>query len=251
MSKKRIKLMNVSIDNLTMTEAIEEINELILDGSYHFVVTPNVDHIVKLEKDIELRKVYENADLILTDGMPLIWISKLYRTPIVERVAGSDLFPNVCELAAKKHYKVFLLGAKEGVAAKAAINLQRKYPGLDVVGTFSPKFGFHKDKNAVNKIIEMINIAKPDILAVGLGAPKQEKFIFNYKNQLKVPISLAIGASIDFEAGNVKRAPKWMRNMGLEWFYRLLMEPRRMYKRYLSDGAYIFSIFFKYLHCNK
>jgi len=251
MIDRRFKLMNTNIDNLTMKEALEEINELLNDGKYHFIVTPNLDHIVKLEVDAELQEVYQSADLILTDGTPLIWISKLYKKPIVEKISGSDLFPKVCELAAKEHYKIFLLGAMEGVAIKAAINLRKKYDGLQIVGTFSPPFGFDKDEGAINQIIEMINAAKPDILAVGLGAPKQEKFIFKYKDQLKVPLSLAIGATIDFEAGSVKRAPKWMQNIGLEWFYRLLKEPRRMYKRYLMDGVYIFPIFLKYFKSDK
>jgi N-acetylglucosaminyldiphosphoundecaprenol N-acetyl-beta-D-mannosaminyltransferase len=246
LKSKRMKFLNTYIDNITMDETLESINNLIMDGGYHYIVTPNVDHIVKLEKDIEFQNVYKEADLILTDGMPLIWISKLIKNPIKEKISGSDLFPKVCELAAKRKYTVFLLGAEEGIADKAARNLKNKYDGLEVVGTFSPKFGFEKDEDEINNIIDIVNKAKPDILCVGLGAPKQEKFIYKYKNRLKVPISLAIGASIDFEAGKVKRAPRWMQRSGLEWFYRILMEPRRMFKRYFIDAIGITSIFFEY-----
>ncbi|MDF2882520.1 MAG: acetyl-mannosamine transferase [Clostridiaceae bacterium] len=245
-TENRIKFLNTYIDNLTMEETIDQIDKLITDGSYHYIVTPNVDHIVKLEKDIEFQNVYKEADLILTDGMPLIWISKLLKETIKEKISGSDLFPKVCQLAAKKHYTVFLLGAEQGVGEKAAKNLENKYKGLKVIGTYSPKFGFEKDVQAINHIIDLINNKKPDILCVGLGAPKQEKFIYNFKDKLKVPISLAIGASIDFEAGKVKRAPKWMQNAGLEWFYRILMEPKRMFGRYLKDAVEIGPIFFKY-----
>lgn len=243
---ERIKFLNTEIDNLTMTESVEYIDKLIQRGRPSYVVTPNVDHIVKLEKDEEFRKVYQNADLILADGMPLIWISKLLKNPIKEKVSGSDLFPEICKLSARKGYGIFLLGAAEGVAKKAAENLSNKYNGLKISGTYSPSYGFENDEKEISKIITMINKTKPDILAVGLGAPKQEKFIYKYKDKLNVPISLAIGASIDFEAGNVKRAPRWMQKSGLEWFYRFLKEPKRMFKRYFIDDLKIVKIYFKY-----
>jgi exopolysaccharide biosynthesis WecB/TagA/CpsF family protein len=246
MNKFRMKFLNTYIDNVTMNEAVSEIDKIVNNKGYHYVVTPNVDHIIKLENDTEFKKVYENADLILTDGKPLIWISRILKTPIKEKVSGSDLFPRICELAAKKKYKLFLLGAAEGVAEKAANNLMSRYKGLDVVGTFSPDYGFENDSKKINEIINIINKFKPDILAVGFGAPKQEKFIYKYKDSLKVPISLAIGASIDFEAGNVKRAPIWMQNFGLEWFYRFLKEPRRMFKRYFVDDFKIIRLIWKY-----
>lgn len=242
----RKKLLNIEVDNLTMSEAIIKIDELIQVANNSYIVTPNVDHIVKLETDEEFKKVYKDASLILTDGMPLVWISKLKKMPIKEKISGSDLFPKVCELAAQKDYKVFLLGAAPGVADQAASNLKKKFSGLQVVGTYSPSFGFENNPKEINKIIRIINDVKPDILAIGLGAPKQEKFIYNYKEKLNVPISLAIGASIDFEAGNIKRAPKWMQNCGLEWLYRLVKEPRRMFKRYLMDDLKIIKIILKY-----
>ncbi len=242
----RIKFLNTNVDNLTMKEAVEKIDELIQRNIPSYVVTPNVDHIVKLEKDEELRKIYDKADLVLTDGMPLIWISKLKSNPIKEKVSGSDLFPRVCELAAHKGYKIFLLGAAEGVAKKAAENLKIIYPKLKICGTYSPSYGFEKNDEEIDYIISIINKAKPDILAVGLGAPKQEKFIYKYKYRLNVPVSLAIGASIDFEAGNVERAPKWMQKCGLEWLYRLLKEPKRMFRRYLVDDIKIVKIALKY-----
>lgn len=242
----RMKFLNTEVDNLTMDEAISKIDKLIMDKKPSYVVTPNVDHIVKLENDIEFQQVYKNANLILTDGMPLVWISKMKKNPIKEKVSGSDLFPQICKLAAQKEYKVFLLGAAEGVAAKAAKNLSEKYKGLNVVGTYSPSYGFENKKGEIDNIIKIINEAKPDILAVGLGAPKQEKFLYKYKDKLNVPVSLAIGASIDFEAGNINRAPIWMQKTGLEWFYRLCKEPKRMFKRYLVDDIKILRIAFKY-----
>lgn len=242
----RMKFMNTEIDNLTMQEALQAIDHLIQENKSAYVVTPNVDHIVQLERGGELCKVYENADLILTDGKPLLWIAKWYGTPIKEKISGSDLFPLLCNMAAEKKYKMFFLGAAEGVAAKAAENLMKRYPGLDVVGTYSPPFGFEKNKTEMTKIENMIKNAKPEILIVGLGCPKQELFILHNKDVLEVPISLGLGASLDFEAGKIKRAPRWMANHGLEWLFRITQDPKRMAKRYLIDDLKIFGLALKY-----
>lgn len=242
----RIKFMNTCIDNLTMSETLNEIDKLIQKKNCSYVVTPNVDHIVRLEKDAELQKVYKNASLILTDGKPLIWISKWYRTPIKEKISGSDLFPKVCELAANKNYTMYLLGAAEGVADTAARNLMKKYPGLNIVGTYSPPFGFEKNEQEINKIKVQIKDVHPDILIVGLGCPKQEKFMYYHCKELGVPISFGLGASIDFEAGNIKRAPKWMSEHGLEWLYRITQDPKRLVKRYLVDDMKIVGLAGKY-----
>ena len=242
----RMKFMNTEIDNLTMDEALDRINSLIKDNHNAFVVTPNVDHIIQLERGGELVDAYKQADLILTDGKPLIWISKWYRTPIKEKISGSDLFPKLCEMAAKKGYRMFFLGAAEGVAAKAAENLTKKYPGLQVVGTYSPPKGFENNMNEMDKIHKMIKDSKPHILIVALGCPKQEFFILHNRENLGVPISLGLGASIDFEAGNIKRAPKWMADHGLEWLYRITQDPRRLIKRYLVDDIKIFRLAIKY-----
>ena len=242
----RIEFMNIQIDNLTMQETLNEIGNMIVENKKSYVVTPNVDHLIKLEYDSELRKVYDNASLILADGKPLIWISKLYRNPIKEKISGSDLFPKMCKMAAEKKYTMFFLGAAEGVAAKVASNLKERYNGLNIVGTYSPPYGFEKDGKEIKKIIGMINESKPDILVVGLGCPKQEKFIYKYRDELNVPVSLGLGASLDFEAGNIKRAPKWMANHGLEWLYRMIQDPKRLIKRYMFDDLKIIGLLFKY-----
>ena len=242
----RIKFMNTGIDNLTMQEALEAIDRLIQEKKCAYVVTPNVDHIVQLETNKELQAVYANASLILTDGKPLLWIAKWYGTPIKEKISGSDLFPLLCKMAAEKGYKMFFLGAAEGVAAKAAKNLSERYKGLHVVGTYSPPYGFEKDQTEMEIIKIMIKEANPDILIVGLGCPKQEKFIYYNREELGVPISLGLGASFDFEAENIKRAPKWMADHGLEWLFRITQDPKRMAKRYLVDDLKIFGLAIKY-----
>lgn len=242
----RIKFMNIEIDNLTMDETLDAIDRLIQRNTNAYVVTPNVDHIVRLEQGGAFAEAYKSADLILADGKPLLWIAKWYRTPIKQKISGSDLFPLLCKMASQKGYSMFFLGAAEGVAAKAADNLVKKYPGLHVVGTYSPPYGFEKDVEEMEKIQQMIKAAHPHILIVALGCPKQELFIFYNREKLNVPISLGLGASIDFEAGILKRAPKWMSNLGLEWLFRITQDPKRLAKRYLVDDTKILGLALKY-----
>lgn len=241
-----MKFMNTEIDNLTMEETLEAIDALIQQDKNAYVVTPNVDHIVQLEHNGELCAAYKNADLILADGKPLLWIAKWYKTPIKEKISGSDLFPLLCQMAAQKEYTMFFLGAAEGVSDKAAENLLKRYPGLQIVGTYSPPYGFEKDTVELEKIEKIINNARPHILIVGLGCPKQELFIHYNREKLNVPISLGLGACLDFEAGKIKRAPTWMTDHGFEWLFRIAQEPKRMAKRYLVDDTKIFSLVLKY-----
>ena len=242
----RLKFMNTEIDNLTMQEALQVIDQLIQENKNAYVVTPNVDHIVQLETNKELQAVYKNASLILTDGKPLLWIAKWYGTSIKEKISGSDLFPLICKMAAEKGYKMFFLGAAEGVALKAANNLMNKFKGLKIVGTYSPPFGFEEDSVEMNKIKLMIKASEADILVVGLGCPKQEKFMYHHCRELGVPISFGLGASFDFEAGNIKRAPRWMSEHGLEWLFRILQDPKRMAKRYFVRDRKIIGLAIKY-----
>lgn len=229
-----------------MDEAIVEIDSLICKKNHSYVVTPNMDHIVLIENDESFKEVYNNADLVLIDGKPLIWISEIYGTQIKEKVSGSDLFPRICELAAKNGYKVFILGAAEGVADKAAQNLTMKFHGLNIVGTYSPPIGFETDVEQIQNIIDMINKTETDILAVALGSPKGEKFIYKIREMINASLSISIGATIDFEAGNVKRAPKWMSDSGFEWLYRITQDPKRLIKRYWNDAINIIPILKKY-----
>lgn len=155
----RMKFMNIFINNLSMEEALTEIDRLIQEDKCSFVVTPNVDHIVQIEKGSVLADAYKCADLILCDGKPLIWISKYYGIPIKEKISGSDLFPEVCRMAAQKGYTMYFLGAAEGIAAKAAEVLIGRYDGLMIVGTYSPPYGFERDREEIKKIVSQIHDA--------------------------------------------------------------------------------------------
>ena len=243
---ERIKFLNTHIDNVTMKEAVLIIEKLIKKSDCAYVVTPNLDHIVIMETDQEFAEIYDNADLVVTDGKPLIWISKLLGTPIKEKISGSDLFPQICEMCAQKNYSIFILGAAEGVADRAASNLVKRYAGFKIIGTYSPPIGFEKNDAELSKINEIIVRAKPDVLAVSLGSPKGEKFVYKHLKEYGVPLGISIGATIDFEAGNVRRAPKWMANHGLEWLFRITQDPKRLIKRYWNDAVKIIPIIIKY-----
>lgn len=244
----RMKFLNTEIDNLTFKEAVQKADELVQNDTFDYVVTPNVDHIVQLESNEKLQDVYKHASMVLTDGKPLLWIANMKKTPIKEKISGSDFFPALMQVAAVKQYRVFLLGAGEGVAEIAKKNLEGKFPGLHISGAYSPPFGFEKDKQELENITKIINEANTDILAVGLGAPKQELFLYNVwkSGDIKAKLGLGIGATIDFEAGNVKRAPKWISDHGLEWAYRITQDPGRLVKRYWKDFTKIGPIMKKY-----
>lgn len=242
----RIQLLNTEIDNISMEEALDRIDAMVQGRKPAYVVTPNLDHIVTIERDAYFREAYAHAGLILADGKPLLWIAKARKTPIREKISGSDLFPRLAELAANNGYTMFFLGAGEGIAAQAAEKLKKQYPGLHIAGCYAPPIGFEQDRSAVHEIIQRVQTVNPDILVVGLGTPKQEKFLYRYYKQMGVPVSLGLGASFDFIAGNRKRAPRWMSEHGLEWLYRTLQEPKRLAGRYIKDAACILPILIKY-----
>jgi N-acetylglucosaminyldiphosphoundecaprenol N-acetyl-beta-D-mannosaminyltransferase len=234
-----LTILGVPFDNVTTTEAIDRIEQMILSGQPHYLVTANVDFLVQAREDIELRKLLFEAHLVLCDGTPLLWASRLLGNALPERVAGSDLVPLLIALAEKRGYRLFFLGATPESIELAVTNLKRQHPALQIAGYYSPPF---------NKLLEMdheeirgrIVTARPDMLFVCFGCPKQEKWIGMHYRDLAVPVSAGVGATIDFLAGQVKRAPRWMQRSGTEWLYRLGQEPRRLFKRYVKD-LWVFS----------
>lgn len=229
-----------------MQETIDEIQVMIHSEKKSYIVAVNVDVIMKIENDFLLKKVADEADLVLVDGKPLIWISKIHKRPIKAKISGSDLVPNLCEVAAKKGYTIFILGGKEGIANKAKIRLEQQLPGIKIVGTYAPPMGFEKNQKELDKINSKISNVHPDILITCFGCPKQEKFIYNNIGKYDAKVSICAGATVDFLAGNVSRAPKWMSEHGLEWFYRFTQEPKRMFKRYFIDDVKILGLVWKY-----
>ncbi len=242
-------LLNTYVNNLTMNETIEEICRLVEERQKSYVVPINVDVVIKVERDRYLKDIVDQASLTLVDGKPLVWIAKWHKKPVREKVSGSDLVPKLCKVAAQRGYSIFILGGADGVAAKAKEKLEEENSGIKIAGTYSPPFGFDKDKEELERINRIISSAHPDLLVVCLGCPKQEKWVYENYRDYDCAVSICAGATVDFLAGTVKRAPEWMRGHGLEWAYRLLQEPKRLCKRYLIDDMTILGLVWKYRKC--
>jgi N-acetylglucosaminyldiphosphoundecaprenol N-acetyl-beta-D-mannosaminyltransferase len=229
-----IAILGVPFDHVTISEAIDLIERMIASRRPHYLVTANVDFVVQAQEDVELRRILLDAHLVLCDGTPLVWASRLLGNRLPERVAGADLAPLFVRAAAEKGYRIFFLGATAAVAGKAVDKLRKHYPNLVIAGQYSPPFKQLLDMDH-DEITRRIREAKPDLLFVSFGCPKQEKWIAMHYRSLGVPVSIGVGATIDFFAGHMKRAPVWMQRTGLEWTFRLLQEPRRLFKRYAKD----------------
>lgn len=234
--RQGIRFGHLFIDRLTFAQALDAIESLVRRGQGGAVFTPNVDHVVLVEEDTALRAAYRDASLSLVDGMPLLWCSRLLGVRLPEKVSGSDLVRPLLERAAARGWRVYFLGGLPGAAEEAARVMKAALPALIVAGTDAPMIDLKRPASERADIVERIRAARPDIVLVGLGAPKQELWIHENAERLRPALLFGIGASIDFLAGAVPRAPAWMSNAGLEWFYRLAKEPKRMWRRYLVRG---------------
>ena len=248
---KKIALIDVLIDNVTMEDLFLIVDDLIKKRNPSHVVGVNVDQLITISRNDYSKKIFHEAELVFTDGKPITLLAAFGGTPIKQRITGPDLMEHLCKRASEKGYKVFLLGSMPGVAAQAAENLKQKYAGLIISGTYSPPFGFENNSFELEKINELLRTSNADILFVGMGSPKQDIFIFENKDKYNIPVSFSMGAAIDFLGGHVKRAPRWMINAGLEWFYRMVQDPKRLVKRYFFDGIKIVPLYFKFVFTGK
>lgn len=230
----RRSVFGVEVDVVSQEEAVRRVVTWCRNGETGgIVVTPNLDHVVKLRSDEALRRAYTKARLVLADGKPLVWLSRLDRGLPLELVTGSDLIEPVCVAAAREGSTVFLLGSRLEVLQKAATILTVRCPGLQIAGFYSPPMGFDRSQEEVRKALEAVQTAAPDILFVALGSPKQEVWAAEYAGATGAKAILCIGAGLDFIAGISVRAPAIFRRIGAEWLWRVLSEPRRLGGRYL------------------
>lgn len=243
--RKLLVVLGVPVDNLTMEEALDRCDEFIAvgraTGRTHQIATVNADFVVNSLHDPELQRILQEADMSTADGMPLVWGSRLLGGRLPGRVTGADMVPALAKRAAQKGYSIYFLGAREGIAAKAADILQKRNPGMKIAGVLSPPPGSILDID--RSVVETVKATRPDILLVAFGNPKQEKWIRMYAHELQVPICIGVGGTFDMIVGVTKRAPAWIQKFGMEWAYRLLQEPKRLAKRYLHDFGY-FGYFF-------
>jgi len=230
---KRLRIGKVSIDVVSFSEALDEVDRLVTSGNGGAVFTPNVDHIVMVDSNPAFEAVYQKAALCLADGVPVVWASRLFDTPLPEKVSGSDLIGPLLERAGQKKWRVAFVGAAPGVAEKAAAVARSKW-GTDVVHTEAPMVDL-EDKAQLDAIGDRVAASKPDLVLMAFGAPKQEFLIDRVADRLKPAVLLGVGASLDFIAGTMKRAPVVFQKTGFEWLYRLAQEPRRLWRRYLIN----------------
>ena len=232
---ERLSIGKLAIDVVGFAAAVEQILTFSRERRSLYVVTPNADHVVRAEHDAEFARIANGAALVLADGMPVVWASRVLGRPVPERVTGADLLPALCAGCAKRGGRVFLLGGLPGEAEQAAAKLTAAYPGLVIAGCYAPPFGFEHDQAECQRIVQLLNSADADLVFVGVGSPKQEKWINHWRGELRCGVLLGIGAAIAFAAGTVSRAPPLLQKLGLEWAYRLSQEPRRLAGRYARD----------------
>ncbi len=225
----RSRLMGVDIDSLTADQFLDRIEDYVQSGSPHQVSYLNADCLNKCWSDQRYRETIQASDLVYADGMGVVWASRLFGHPLPERLNANDLMPEFCRRAEEKAYKIFLLGGEEGVAQKAGEDLKQKYPNLQIVGWHHGYFPEDEEPH----VLETIRSAQPDILIVGMGAPKQELWIRRNLEALGVPVAWGVGGLLDYSVKGLRRAPVWMRRAGMEWLWRLCLEPKRLWKRYL------------------
>ena len=239
----RIQIGHSKVDAVTYDEALDRLVELAETPSGAAqVVTPNAQHVVLLEGDPYMEKIYSEAALVVPDGISLVYAARLLGKPLKGRVTGVDLFQGLCGRAAERGLGVFLLGGRRGAAEEAAAKLKSNFPNLNVVGTCCPPWGFHLRVEGLSAVAQAILDARPHILFVAFGAPKQEYWIYEHAMSLGVPLSIGIGGSYEMVSGMTRRAPRWVQDYGMEWLFRLALEPRRMWKRYLIGNAQFLAI---------
>jgi N-acetylglucosaminyldiphosphoundecaprenol N-acetyl-beta-D-mannosaminyltransferase len=232
-----VRIMGAPIAAVTEAEAVRTIVDAAAANRGHWTITPNLDHLRRYQREPVARELIDEADLVLADGAPLVWASRLAGVALPERVTGSNMIWSISEAASQQHASIFLLGGNPGVADRAAQVLLEHYTSLEVVGTLCPPLGFEKDDQELDRIQRQVTEATPHIVFVGLPFPKQELLIRRLRATLPHASFIGVGISFSFVAGEVSRASGWIQRLGLEWLYRLLHEPRRLVRRYLIQGA--------------
>ncbi|MGH9161024.1 MAG: WecB/TagA/CpsF family glycosyltransferase [Vicinamibacteraceae bacterium] len=231
----RVDILGVGVSAIDMDDALDVIDRWITSGARQYVCVTGVHGVMECQRDDTLRRVHNRAGLVTPDGMPLVWLSKWRGWRNTTRVYGPDLLLAACERSIATGYRHFFYGGQPGVTERLVTRLERRYPGVAVVGTYSPPFRTLTEEEDT-QAIGLINDAKPDIVWVGLGTPRQERWMAAHVGRLTASVLIGVGAAFDFHAGVKRQAPKWMRRSGLEWLFRLASEPRRLWRRYVVNN---------------
>jgi N-acetylglucosaminyldiphosphoundecaprenol N-acetyl-beta-D-mannosaminyltransferase len=236
MPHKKVHILGTPVSSLTMDELFRDWEAVIKEGKKVQVCITPVNSILAARATARVQEIYQHADYVLCDGVPVKWASKFLGDPIKERITGLDVLPRIFPFASQNDFSIFLLGASPGVAETLQKVMEVKHPGVKIVGAFVPPFRAEFSKEENEEMIEAINAVKPDILLVSLTAPKQDIWIAENLEKLNTHVAIGIGGAFEVAAGMIQRAPLWMQKSGLEWFYRFLQEPKRMFKRYFVEA---------------
>jgi N-acetylglucosaminyldiphosphoundecaprenol N-acetyl-beta-D-mannosaminyltransferase len=237
-SPTAVVILGLPFHNVSFADTVEWVRQRIRSRRPAYIATVNMDFVTQAWRDPELQRILLEADLVVADGIPIVWLSRILGHPLKERVTGSDLVPMFAELAAREGFSLFGLGGAPGVAERATAKLVERYPGLRIAGCYSPPKADILDMDNAG-ILARIEAAAPDILLVAFGAPKQEKWVNMHIRRWQVPVAIGIGGSLDFLAGAQKRAPRWVQRLALEWLWRMLSDPRRLFRRYVANIAFL------------
>lgn len=236
-----ISMVGIRIDALTLAQVLALFDDYIKNGDSHQVSFVNAHSVYECAKSIEMKNLINQSELVLADGISIVWGSRILGNRLPGRLAGPDVMESLCAQADQKGYRVFLMGTSWGNLDRLKKAVMQRWPNIPDVGVYSPPMADRLREDETQKILARLHSFKPDILFVGMSCPKQERWIAENKSRLDVPVCLAVGAAFDFMSGKIPRAPKWLRDHGLEWLHRLWCEPRRLWKRYLlGNSVFIF-----------
>ncbi len=240
----KVNILGTHINSIRHLDLLEELTQVIVNwkintegsrSTTQVCITP-VNSILAAHKELKIQAIYNAAEWVICDGVPVRWAASFLGTPIVERITGLDLLPDLVDLAHKKSFSLFLLGASPGISEQLKLKIEAEYPNCQVKGIYAPPFMTTFSETENKKMLDAVNQSKADILLVSLTAPKQDIWIAEHKHLLQIPLAVGIGGAFEVMLGKMQRAPKWMQSAGLEWLYRLVQEPRRMYRRYLIEA---------------
>jgi N-acetylglucosaminyldiphosphoundecaprenol N-acetyl-beta-D-mannosaminyltransferase len=244
---ERVEILGIQFDNLTQRETLKRIGLMVRSGQPHQIVTPAIEQLITARRSPDYNRMLQEADLVVPDGMPVIFASRWHKTPLQERITGVDLVPEICRLAAEEGFRVFFFGAMEGIAQETADLMRQRFPKLQIAGVYSPPYKFEEQVHEEHKAIQLIQEAKPDVLLVAISSPRAELWIHRRKQEIHVPVMIGIGGSFNFLTGREKRAPQWIQNIGMEGIYRFLLRPREIGRRIIINAPYFFLLLFDLL----
>lgn len=242
-----VDILGVRVSALDMERAVRAADQWIRSGKCGYVCVTSVHGVMEAQKDPAFKRILNHGMMNLPDGMPLVWVGKLQGEEDIDRVFGPEFFNEICRLSVTRGYRHFLYGGAQGVAHELKTSMEQRFPGIEVVGTYTPPFRPLSDQEE-GDVVAQIHASLADVVWIGLSTPKQERFMARFADKLQVPLLVGVGAAFDYHTGRIKDCPAWVKRSGLQWFHRLLQDPKRLWRRYLRNNPlFVWKIFFQFL----